>query len=410
MLREARIVTDLGTLPENEFSQLDHAGNPFLALPLLRALEDSGSADAASGWLAHHLALFENDKLVAFAPTYQKAHSHGEFVFDWSWADAYQRHGRRYYPKLLTAIPYSPIPGPRLLVQQGHPQEDELRNELIALAMSQCQQLKLSSWHCNFIDDKAFEALAAAPPLSPEAEPAVSTGELPKVQKSEPKPLELLRRNDWQFHWHNQDFSSFTEFLGTLRSKKRKNMLRDRRLVRDAGIQFRRLQGSDIKPADLDFIFSCYQLTFLQHGNHPALTRQFFELILQDMPDALLAVIAMRGDERIAMALYLQGGGRLYGRYWGTMEEIPGLHFETAYHQGIEHCIETGLFAFEPGAQGEHKISRGFSPVKTQSTHLIRDPVFHDAIKRYLAQEADWMADYADKLDQRLPFRKEIDI
>jgi predicted N-acyltransferase len=366
---------------------LNHAGQPFLSLAFLRALQQSGSVDAASGWQAHHLALFENDELVAFAPTYLKTHSHGEFVFDWSWADAYQRHDLAYYPKLLTAVPYSPIGGSRLLVRSGHPQAAELRRELISFALQQIEQLGLSSWHCNFV---AGEDL---PALLEQANEAAGTGP-------------LLPRFDWQFHWHNQGFGSFEDFLRTLRSKKRKNMLRDRRLVRDAGIRFRRLPGHELGDQEVDFIFACYQRTFLLHGNHPALNREFFAMLVQDMPEAVLAVFALRDEQPIAMSFFLQGGGRLYGRYWGCLEDLPGLHFETAYHQGIEHCIATGLQVFEPGAQGEHKISRGFSPVKTQSFHFIRDPRFSEAIARYLKQEAEWLQDYQQRLQAHLPFHR----
>jgi len=384
MSREVRIITDLRELDPADWAQLDHDDNPFLSLAFLRALAESGTANASTGWQAHHLALFEAGHLVAIAPSYLKAHSHGEFVFDWAWADAYQRHGLVYYPKLLTAIPYSPIPGPRLLARRDHSQAARLRQELIALAIEQCEQLGLSSWHCNFIRESDLEAFQQAQGQHP-----------------------LLARDDWQFHWHNQAYSSFEEFLATLKSKKRKNMLRDRRLVHDAGIRFRRLSGSDISERELDFIFSCYQMTFMRHGNHPALTREFFEQLLSTAAQAVMVVIALRADERIAMSFFLQGGNRLYGRYWGCLEEIPGLHFETAYHQGIEHCIENGLQVFEPGAQGEHKISRGFMPVKTWSYHHIQHPGFRDAIARYLQRESDWAIEYGEKLMEHLPFRQD---
>lgn len=392
MQREGHIITDLCQPDtahwDRDWALLNHGNQPFLSLEFLRALQASTSVDAATGWQAHHLAVFEGDELVAFAPSYLKAHSHGEFVFDWAWADAYQRHRLNYYPKLLTAVPYSPITGNRLLVRQGHPEADQLRQELIDLALQQCRELGLSSWHCNFVADEDLPVLQSR------------TG-------SHPAQACLLPRFDWQFHWQNQNFQNFEEFLSTLRSKKRKNMLRDRRLVREAGVQFHRRAGTELDEAELDFIFSCYRNTFLQHGNHPALNREFFGLLLSQMPEAVMVVIATRDAQPIAMSFFLQGGGRLYGRYWGCLEEIPGLHFETAYHQGIEYCIEQGLQVFEPGAQGEHKISRGFSPVKTHSFHYIQDPRFSEAIERYLHQEADWMADYGLRLQSHLPFRHE---
>jgi len=388
MASEGRIITDLCQLNPADWAQLDHGDSPFLALPFLMAMQESGSADGATGWQAFHLAIFEDDQLVAFAPSYLKTHSHGEFVFDWSWADAYQRHGLPYYPKLLTAVPYSPITGPRLLVRRSHAQPLQLRRQLTELALQQCRLLQLSSWHCNFVTSDDL------PALQEKAQCEVAEGR-------------LLARNDWQFHWHNQDFTSFEEFLATLRSKKRKNMLRDRRLVRDAGISFRRLSGTELGDEQLEFIFACYQRTFLLHGNHPALNREFFARLLQHMPEAVMVVIASREEHPIAMSFFLQGGRRLYGRYWGCLEDLPGLHFETAYHQGIEHCIETGLRVFEPGAQGEHKISRGFSPVRTRSFHHICDPRFSEAIERYLQKEAEWISEYGQRLQDHLPFRQE---
>ncbi len=389
MTCEGRIITDLRQLNARDWSLLDHGDQPFLALAFLQAMQQSASADTSTGWQAHHLALFEGDELVAFAPTYLKSHSHGEFVFDWSWADAYQRHGLSYYPKLLTAVPYSPIAGARLLVRTGHPQAVKLRQQLIKFALGQVEQLGLSSWHCNFVAESDVQALQG------------------NIAEGGPA-RHLLSRFDWQFHWQNQGFKSFEEFLATLRSKKRKNMLRDRRLVMDAGFSFQRLNGTQLKQKDLDFIYACYQRTFLLHGNHPALNPDFFELLVADSAEAVWVVVASRADRPVAMSFFLQGGGRLYGRYWGCLEDVPGLHFETAYHQGIEHCIETGLQVFEPGAQGEHKISRGFSPIKTHSFHYISEPRFSEAIARYLQQEAEWMEDYLLRLRSHLPFRQEI--
>ena len=381
MEREARIVRDISWVTRDDLGALDHRDHPFLSHAFLHALEASGSVTAHTGWEPHHLCLFEGKSLVAFAPTYLKSHSHGEFVFDWSWADAYQRHHRHYYPKLLTAVPYSPIAGPRLLVRRGHAHPEQLRMELMQLALSQCEELDLSSWHCNFIAD--------------EDAPALQQGS-------------LLARSDWQFHWFNREYSGFEDFLAGLRSKKRKNIRRDRRLVFDAGIRFVHRTGSELSPNDVDFVHACYQQTFLEHGNHPALNRDFFVRLARDMPDQVMVVFAVREDKPLAMSFFLQGGGRLYGRYWGTMEYVPGLHFETAYHQGIEYCIAHGLSVFEPGAQGEHKISRGFTPSRTHSFHLVRDPLFRAAIADYLRREQEWLQDYRQQLKEHEPFRSEV--
>ncbi|HLF30116.1 MAG TPA: GNAT family N-acetyltransferase [Xanthomonadales bacterium] len=380
MKRDPRIVTDLSTISQQDWDALDHGDNPFLARGFLHALEASGSVTAETGWQPHHLCLYEGARLVAVAPSYLKTHSHGEFVFDWAWADAYQRHGRNYYPKLLTAVPYSPVPGPRLLVQRDHPETATLRRALIKLALAQCEQLDLSSWHCNFVAASDLAALQQA---------------------------DLLARGDWQFHWFNRGYRSFHEFLAQLRAKKRKNMLRDRRLVEQAGIRFVHKGGAELDASDLDFIFACYQQTFLEHGNHPALNRAFFVHLLAELPQSVLAVLARRDGRNIAMSLFLLGGGRLYGRYWGCMEHIPGLHFEAAYHQGIEYCIANGLDVFEPGAQGEHKLSRGFVPVPTHSFHHVRDLDFRTAIGNFLQREHVWLDQYSELLAAHPPYREE---
>jgi len=216
---------------------------------------------------------------------------------------------------------------------------------------------------------------------------------------------ELLARKDCQFHWHNAGYPSFDAFLAELKSKKRKNIRRDRRLVESAGIRFERREGSEINPEELRFLFACYQQTFLEHGNHPALNEAFFRQLIATMPQSVVVILAYREEQPIAMSFFLKGGGRLYGRYWGALENHSGLHFETAYHQGIEYCIDQGLEVFEPGAQGEHKINRGFEPVETRSFHHIRDPVFRDAIARFLDQETDWVDRYQDQLQNRSPFR-----
>jgi len=378
--RSARIIADISAVDTQDWAELDHDDNPFVSAEFLQALESSGSVCKATGWQPHHLCVYEDKRLVAFAPSYLKYHSHGEFVFDWSWADAYQRHGREYYPKLLTAVPYSPVPGPRLLVQRGHPQADMLRRELIQLARAQCEQRGLSSWHCNFINEADLQAL---------------------------RNESLLTRSDWQFHWFNQGYRSFDDFLATLRSKKRKNIRRDRRIVEQNGIRFMHRSGADLLPGELDFVITCYRQTFLEYGNHPALTPAFFATLVARIPGSILVVLAFRDEQPLAMSFFLVGGGRLYGRYWGCTEQVPGLHFETTYHQGIEYCIRHGLQVFEPGAQGEHKISRGFEPIRTSSCHLVRDPLFRTAIADYLQKEQHWLEQYRQQLTAHMPFRVE---
>jgi len=374
----SRIIGDFGSIRPDAWAALDHRDNPFLSHAFLSALESSGSISTASGWTPQHLALYEDGDLVAFAPTYLKSHSHGEFVFDWAWADAYQRAGLSYYPKLLTAIPYSPVTGPRLLTRCGHAAPDALRRALVEQALALCSETRLSSWHCNFILSDEQEALESAA---------------------------LLPRRDWQFHWHNEGFADFEDFLEQLRSRKRKNIRRERRQVREAGVEFRWLRGSEVGPAELDFLYRCYIRTFRAYGNHPALTRSFFETVAAKLDERFFVVVATRSGQPLAMSLFLAGGGRLYGRYWGCEEELPGLHFETAYYQGIEYCIRNGIDVFESGAQGEHKISRGFLPRQTRSYHFLREPRFREAVAHYLERELRWMQDYREQLAQHDPYR-----
>ncbi len=346
----------------------------------LAGLESSGSIGAHTGWQPHHLALYQDDELVAFAPGYLKTHSHGEFVFDWAWADAFHRHNLPYYPKLLTAVPYSPVTGPRLLIRRGHPDETGLRQRLIKLALDECGQSGFSSWHCNFL----------------------SAGDASALEDSG-----LLRRSDWQFHWHNPGYASFGDFLDRLQSRKRKNIRRERQAVERAGIRFEWKTGADIDARDIRFIHRCYQATFQAYGNHPALNEAFFAGLAKGLQKRMLVSFAMLGDEPVAMSLFLQGGGRLYGRYWGCVRDIPALHFEAAYYQGIEYCIQNGIEVFESGAQGEHKISRGFMPVRTRSCHYVRNNAFREAIAEFLSRETGWLDDYRDELLQHSPYRRD---
>ena len=380
MTFEARVITDFLSIDRAEWEELDHAGNPFLSYDFLAGLEETGSIGPHAGWHPHHLALFEGGKLAAFAPTYAKDNSHGEFVFDWAWADAYQRNGLAYYPKLLTGVPYTPVTGPRLLVRRASKNPDELKKDLLDLALASCRDHGFSTWHCNFLMEKDFELLSKAG---------------------------LLKRRDWQFHWFNQEYQNFDAFLGTLRARKRKNIRRERRRVQESGVRFEWKAGNEIRETDLAFIYDCYLDTFRNYGNYPALKISFFKSIADKLDSGFQTVFALREDEPIAMAVFLAGGGRLYGRYWGCREEIPGLHFETAYYQGIEFCIKNGIEVFESGAQGEHKIGRGFVPTRTQSCHHVELPVFREAIAKHLLHEKEWIDGYGEQLDSLVPFRRD---
>jgi predicted N-acyltransferase len=374
-----RIIDDFSEVDIRDWDKLDHEDNPFLAHAFLDALEASASISAESGWQPHHLGLYQGDQLVAFAPTYLKSHSHGEFVFDWAWAAAYQRHGLPYYPKLLTAVPYSPVTGPRLLVQTGHSDATTLRQTLIEMAIDECRNRNLSSWHCNFSNIVASETLAREP---------------------------LLPRKDWQYHWFNRDYRSFDEFLGQLRSRKRKNIRRERKQVSESGIRLLWKTGAELTQSDHEFIYTCYQNTFTAYQNHAALQAGFFRKIAQSMSDRVHVLFALRDERAIAMSFFLSGGAKLYGRYWGCVEEVPGLHFEAAYYQGIDFCIEHGIRVFESGAQGEHKISRGFVPSETRSFHYVRNKAFREAIAEFLDRENRGLDEYREQLAMHDPFRR----
>jgi predicted N-acyltransferase len=377
----ASIIRNFSEIDRLQWAKLGHRDNPFLDHAFLAGLEASQSIHSLSGWQAKHLAIVEDGELLAFAPAYIKTHSHGEFVFDWAWADAYQRHGLPYYPKLLTAIPWTPVTGPRLLVRRDHAQADELRSALADHALKQCDELGLSSWHCNFTTGPDHAAL---------------------------DPMGLLHRRDWQFHWHNRDYQTFDDFLDCLRSRKRKNIRRERRQVEQAGVHFQALHGDELDEEHLQFVYRCYVNTFEAYGNHPALSSDFFHLLAQHMGKRLLVILAERDAEPLAMAFFLSGGGRLYGRYWGCTENLPGLHFEVAYYQGIEYCIRHGIEVFESGAQGQHKISRGFEPVCTHSRHYVANPAFRAAIRESLVRENTWLDDYRARLDELDPYRRDL--
>ncbi len=377
---DARVIRNFSAIDRADWEGLDHRDNPFLSYAFLAGLEETGSIGEEAGWHPHHLAVYENDRLTAFAPTYAKDNSHGEFVFDWAWADAYRRNGLPYYPKLLTGVPYTPVTGPRLLVRHDHGDPVELKQCLLRLALDACRDSGYSTWHCNFVMDDDFEALNGAG---------------------------LLRRRDWQFHWLNPGYGSFDDFLSRLRSRKRKNIRRERKRVADAGLRFEWKAGGEIAEDELDFIYRCYIDTFRNYGNYPALKKSFFRHVAAELGDRFRAVFAVMEDEPVAMAVFLAGGGRLYGRYWGSMVEVPGLHFETAYYQGIEFCIANGIEVFESGAQGEHKIPRGFVPARTRSCHHVEHPLFRRAIADHLEREKAWIDEYRAQLDTLVPYRRD---
>jgi hypothetical protein len=346
---------------------------PFVRHSFFRALHDSGSVGPRTGWTPRFLSLQRAGAPVAALALYEKTHSMGEFVFDWTWAEAYHRAGLSYYPKLVTAVPFTPVPGTRLLSTDA-----PARAELIDAAIDHARRSGQSSWHVLFAREEEAEALA---------------------------DRGLLLRHGVQFHWRNDGYRDFQDFLDRLSRDKRKKVRQERRRVADAGIALRRLAGSEITPELWRFFYRCYSNTYAQRGRPPYLNPDFFERLGAAMPENLLLVLALREGREIAAALNVLDDERLYGRYWGALEYVPALHFEVCYYQGIEVCIERGLLAFEGGAQGEHKLARGLMPVRTCSAHWIRDARFADAIGRHLARESEAIEAYIEELMEHAPFR-----
>lgn len=372
-----RVHTCLDDIPPEDWDGLCGEHNPFVSHAFLSGLERHGCVRAELGWQAWHLAWYRGDKLLAALPAYLKTNSHGEFVFDWSWAQAYELAGGRYYPKLVCAIPYTPVSGPRLLT--GATSDPALERALAGALIAETRRLGLSGVHINFPDSSQAQRLD--------------------------HDSRWLSRRDVQFHWTNHGYASFDDFLARLSHKKRKNIRQERERLHSAGWRFERLPGSALDDRDWQFIHALYVRTFAEKGNYPALSEEFFRHLGQTLPTRTLIILARAPDGRpVAMALLLQGDRRLYGRYWGCLQPAPGLHFECCYYQGIEHAIEQGLETFEPGAQGEHKLARGFLPVLTHSYHHLCDPDLHTRVEHALEQERAMVSDWHDELMSRSPY------
>jgi predicted N-acyltransferase len=367
-----KIIENLADIPAAQWDAL--AGNdPFLSHAYLYALQESGCATAQFGWQAQFLTLWQDGKLLGAMPLYLKMNSYGEHVFDFAWADAYHRHGLRYYPKLVCTVPYTPVTGARLLAESP-----EVRGLLLRSALQFATEIGVSSLHCLFPDE---------------------ADTLLMQQQG------MMLRQDVQFHWQNPGYRDFDAFLVELSRDKRKRIKQERRKVREAGIQLQCITGENATPDQWAFFAACYAHTRQQHHSPPALNLDFFMRIGASMPQQALLVIAARDGRPIASALNFFTQDVLYGRSWGALEYHPGLHFETCYYQAIEFCIARKIKTFEGGAQGEHKLARGFLPVTTKSAHWLAHPEFSRAVEDFLKLEASSVSQYMDELNERNPFK-----
>ena len=376
---QSRVIESIAQIDPVCWNNLLNDANPFVRHEFLVALEETGCVAADTGWLPRHLICEAADgALIGALPLYLKSNSYGEFVFDFSWANAYRQAGLNYYPKLTSAIPFTPATGPRLLVSNAHADAAAIRQGLVEAAIALTKDADLSSLHVLF-PERAQAALLE------------SAG--------------LMIRKDCQFHWQNKNYGSFDHFLEQFTAVKRKKTRRERRRISESGIIFTARRGTEIDDSDWDQIMPLYASTFLRRGNAPYLNREFFTQLCQTMPESLIVFMGSQGEELVAVAICFQSDTTLYGRYWGAARYVDSLHFETCYYQGIDYCIEQGLLSFEPGTQGEHKISRGFVPTETWSAHWLSRPDFAAAIDDYLAREREHIDRYIDAVGDHVPYR-----
>jgi predicted N-acyltransferase len=378
---QLRIIDNLSEISAGDWNALlaPDAG-PFLQYTFLAILEKTGCVGRNTGWQAAHL-LVENSEsqLLGAMPLYLKRHSYGEFVFDWAWAQAFEQSGVPYYPKALSAIPFTPVRGPRLLVSPNA-DKSTIQAILVSGLKTLVSQNALSSAHILFPEDKELDEL---------------------------KKQGFMLRDSIQFHWHNNGYQDFEQYLTALTMKRRKNIRRERAAVANHQIHYQHIPGSIATKDDWAFFYRCYENTYIEHRSSPYLTEECIQLLGESMPDNFHLIVATQNEKSIASSLLVvdQLNSKAYGRYWGAIKHIPCLHFELAYYQAIEYCIRMGIQIFEGGAQGEHKMARGFLPTTLQSAHWIEDPRFSIAVKRFLEREHEGMAAYVDELEQHNPLK-----
>ncbi len=376
-MREVEFHRSIEAVTAAEWNALGAAANPFTRHEFLLALEQTQCVGHESGWEPRYLTLRDAHGLAGAAAAFVKTHSYGEFVFDFAWARGYERLGRRYYPKLTLAAPFTPATGPRLLVRAGA-QREALSARLLTELEKYAVSHSLSGVHALFLDEAARAACA--------------------------RRGWLLRR-DCQFHWSNRGYASFEEYLASFTAEKRKKARRERRRVAEAGVRFETRFGGELDERLLDRIYELHRDTFLRHGHEPYLTRAFFGAVARSLPDSMMVKLALHGRTVVAAAIFFCCADALFGRYWGAAADYHSLHFETCYHQGIEFCIERRIARFEPGTQGEHKVSRGFEPAITWSAHYIADTDFRGAIAEYLTREGAAIDAYAHEVQGHVPYR-----
>lgn len=373
-------VHSLSQVNAKDWDRLANAYHPFNSYAFLSALETSGSVNVESGWQPHHLLIYQKDRLVGMLPLYRKTHSYGEYVFDFAWANAYHQHGLSYYPKLVSAIPFTPVTGERLILD-NELSIVQILPDLLHELQTLSESLELSSFHCLFVPEQTSQVL---------------------LQNG------LPQRKSVQFQWFNRSYQSFNHFLQSLTARRRKSIKKERQKVTQTDVEINRVTGTDISQEKMDFFYQCYRQTYLKRSGHDGyLTQDFFTQILSSMPENLMLVIASQGQQPIAAALYVHNEHQLCGRYWGALKELDGLHFECCYYQGIEFCIENNIPSFNPGTQGEHKILRGFEPIFCYSNHWLREPAFHHAIERFVEQESPEINRYKTQAAELLPFKQE---
>jgi len=372
---ETEFISSIDKIDEITWQSLVNSNSPFVNYNFFTALENSQSVCSKKGWQPHHLLCSESNNVSAIMPMYIKNHSWGEYVFDWAWADAYQQHNEPYYPKLVATVPFTPISTAKLITNKI-----EL-SQVLPVLTEHCLAHNINSWHILYAQES---------------------------QNSSQISNNIFERNTVQFHWFNHQYHNFDHFLSTFAARKRKNVKKERLSISHQNIKTRRVLGKNVTPQELDFFYLTYQLTYLRRGHSPHLTFEFFARVLTSLPDKILLVIASVEENDIACAWFFFDEHQLYGRYWGCTQTYNNLHFELCYYQGIEFCIEHKLRVFNPGAQGEHKIQRGFEPVLTHSYHWIKHLDFRPAIQQFCQQEQQQMQRYLQHCQQFLPFKAEV--